>query len=84
MKTKEVDIYYFTGTGNTLLAVKKLKEVLEKNDYKVSLFHLERMDLKKIKKIVGPVKKILRKKGYKPIGAVEIRMFSNLSGNHKN
>lgn len=34
---KPIIIYYFSGTGNTLLLVKKIKEVFEKQKYSVTL-----------------------------------------------
>lgn len=45
---KYIDIYYFSGTGNTLLAVKKMKEVFEKLGYSTSLKRIEIADPSKI------------------------------------
>ncbi len=121
---KTIDFYFFSGTGNTLLVVKKMKEVFENNRIVVNLFHLEKTDPRKIDTnhtiglavpvaeqgtfplvwdfvknmpqanetavfmvdtmlafsggIVGPIRKILKPKGYKPIGAKEICMPNNL------
>lgn len=118
-----LDLYYFSGTGNTLLVVEKLIEIFLKNNIKVNALKIEnskpeKIDTKKttglafpvamqstypfiwdfIKKlpkvngteifmidtlhafsgaIVGPLKKILIKKGYKPIGAKEVIMPNN-------
>ena len=135
MKEKTIDLYYFSGTGNTLLVAKKMKEVFEKNNVQVSLKKIKDTDPTKINTnntiglafpvaaqgtyqfiwewikrmpnvestgketeytnetdvfmidtmglysggIVGPVRKILTKKGYKPIGAKEIIMPNNFS-----
>lgn len=43
-----IDFYCFSGTGNTLLVVKKMIEVFEKNDNIVNLFRLETSDPKEI------------------------------------
>ena len=121
---KIIDFYFFSGTGNTLLVVKKMKEVFERNDITVNLYHLEKTNPKEINTahtiglgvpvaeqgtfplvwdfvknmpqangtiifmvdtmmmfsggIVGPIRKILKPKGYKPIGAREICMPNNL------
>lgn len=126
-KIKTIDFYYFSGTGNTLLVVSKMKETFVKNNINVNLFKIENhlsLDtieiykdhiiglafpvvmqgtypfvwefIRKLPKvygvpifmvdtmmfysggIVGPVKKIVKKKGYIPIGAKEIIMPSNL------
>ncbi len=42
MLKRTIDFYYFSGTGNTLLIVKKMKEVFEKKSIQVNLFHLEK------------------------------------------
>jgi len=42
MTSDSVDIYYFSGTGNTLLVVKKMKEVFERNGLRVGLFRMEK------------------------------------------
>ncbi len=121
-----LDLYYFSGTGNTLLVVEKLIEVFLKNNIKVDAIKIENsktesIDTKKtiglafpvamqstypfiwefIKKLpkangteifmidtlhafsgamVGPLKKLLIKKGYKPIGAKEVIMPNNFRG----
>ncbi|AKL97550.1 EFR1 family ferrodoxin [Endomicrobium proavitum] len=41
MKNKNVDIYFFTGTGNTYLAAKKISEVLTQHEHKVRLANIE-------------------------------------------
>lgn len=45
---KTIDFYYFSGTGNTLLMVKKMKETFERNGVYVTLYPLEKSDPKKI------------------------------------
>ncbi|MDI6724569.1 MAG: EFR1 family ferrodoxin [Methanobacterium sp.] len=121
---KNVDFYYFSGTGNTLMVVKKMAETFEKNGIKVNLHKIEDSVLhdinlehtigiafpvaffstypfvwKFIKSlppangtdifmvdtlggisggIVGPLQKIVKKKGYNPIGAKEIQMPLNI------
>ena len=42
MISDSVGIYYFSGTGNTLLVVKKIKEVFERNGLRVGLFRMEK------------------------------------------
>jgi|GEM_PF-6254993 len=37
MISDSVGIYYFSGTGNTLLVVKKMKEAFERNGLRVGL-----------------------------------------------
>ena len=116
-------IIYFSGTGNTLLVVKKMKEVFEKQSITVNLYRIEKTQAKDLSihtmiglafpvacqgtyqfvwdffkelpwtegtpvfmvdtlaafsgGVVGPLKKIMRNKGYNPIGAREILMPSN-------
>lgn len=41
MKLKNLDIYYFSGTGNTFLAVKKMKDVFEANEVETNLYRIE-------------------------------------------
>lgn len=55
MKTKSVDLYFFTGTGNTFLAAKKIAEVFKENDIKANLINIEKTDPKTIdlSKIIG-------------------------------
>ncbi|MBP7563562.1 MAG: EFR1 family ferrodoxin [Candidatus Cloacimonetes bacterium] len=42
MKSKTVDLYYFSGTGNTYIVTKHIASLLEKNSYKVNLYCLEK------------------------------------------
>ncbi len=124
MKPKNIDFYYFSGTGNTYLVVKKMKETFEENGFPTNMLKIEDsnpedIDLdhtiglgfpisklftyefvwKFIKSlpsadgteifmvdtlggfsggIVGPVREIVEKKGYNPIGACEIIMPPNI------
>ena len=124
MPVNNIDFYYFSGTGNTLLIVKNMKAVFEKKGVVVTLFPIEKTDPSTINVdntiglafpvaeqgtypfvwdfvnalpqaeqtdvfmvdtllafsggIVGPLKKIVQKKGYTPIGALEILMPNNL------
>ncbi|RLF59423.1 MAG: 4Fe-4S ferredoxin [Thermoplasmata archaeon] len=124
MNLKNIDFYYFSGTGNTFLIVKKMKQAFEKNDIKVNLYRLEKTKPKDVDLnntiglgfpvaeqgtypfvwdfvkslpsakgtdiflvdtllaysggIVGPMKQIVKRKGYNPIGAKEILMPNNL------
>ncbi|MCL2144616.1 MAG: EFR1 family ferrodoxin [Endomicrobia bacterium] len=48
MKNKNVDIYFFSGTGNTYLAAKKIEETFEKNGCSVNLLPIEKADPAKI------------------------------------
>ncbi len=119
-----IDFYYFSGTGNTLLVIRKMKEVFESHGMEVNLFRMEKTDPSEVNVshliglgfpvaeqgtypfvwdfisalppaqgtrifmvdtllafsggAVGPVKKIVKAKGYTPIGAKEIRMPNNL------
>jgi len=119
-----INFYYFSGTGNTLLIVKKMKEVFERNGIRANLNRIEKSDpgkvdpnsliglafpvamqgtypfvwdfIKALPKangtpifmvdtlhafsggVVGPVRKIVEKKGYRPLGAMEIVMHNNL------
>ncbi len=128
LNPKNIDFYYFTGTGNTLLVVNEMKNYFISNGYTVNLYKIEKTDPEQINVgndrviglafpvafqstfnflwdffnkmpetqndtkifmvdtlseysggIVGPLKKILAKKGYRPIGAKEIKMPSNLT-----
>lgn len=59
-KTKKVSLYYFSGTGNTLLVCKKFKEELEKVGVKVRLYAMEKespsnIDLKSTIGLAFPV-----------------------------
>ncbi|HML04317.1 MAG TPA: EFR1 family ferrodoxin [Methanobacterium sp.] len=124
MNLKNVDFYFFSGTGNTYLIVKKMKETFEKcgieaNMHKIEDSNPENIDLdhtiglgfpiaelstyefvwefiKALPEakgtkifmvdtlagfsggIVGPIRKIVEKKGYNPIGACEIVMPPNI------
>lgn len=119
-----VDLYYFSGTGNTYLVVKKMKETFEKCGIEANMYKIEDSKPEEINLghtiglgfpiaelstyefvwdfinalpqangtkifmvdtlggvsggIVGPVKKIVEKKGYQPIGACEIVMPPNV------
>ncbi len=118
--THLIDLYWFSGTGNSLFIAEKTKILMESFGYKCSLNPIEKQNNKQIRigntkglivpvamqstypivwefidnlpcsagdeiflidtlgmysgGIKGPVKKIVRSKGYSPIGAVEIRM----------
>lgn len=48
MQLNTIDFYYFSGTGNTLLVIKKMKEIFEENGVKVNLYHLENTNPKDI------------------------------------
>lgn len=120
---KNIDIYWFSGTGNTLLIAKEMKIEFEKMGMKVRLFPIEKTEVKKIDTsvtigivatvamqgtyrivwdfienlpeskgtkcffadtlagysggVLGPVKNILKKKGYKTLSAQEFIMPSN-------
>ncbi|BDU51610.1 EFR1 family ferrodoxin [Haliovirga abyssi] len=55
MLKKDIDIYWFSGTGNTYLITNELKEELEKFNIKVNLFKIEKSNPKNIDtdKIIG-------------------------------
>lgn len=122
-------IYYFSGTGNTLLIAKKMKEAFEKQKYfvilrKITIYesvklesdcHLgivipvaiqstfpivwdfvERLPEGNMRQvffadtmetfsggIVGPMKKSLKAKGYRCIGACEFKMASSMQMSEK-
>ena len=124
MNIKNIDFYYFSGTGNTFLVVKKMVETFQREGINVNLQKIEYSDPSNINLdntigiafpvavfstypfvwdfihslpkaegteifmadtlggfsggIVGPVREIVKKKGYKPIGAFEIQMPSNI------
>jgi ferredoxin len=130
MGQKTIDFYFFSGTGNTLLAVEEMKKVFINNNYIVNIFSIIKSNpsnintkniiglafpvamqstfpfvwefIKKLPKvnktkifmvdtmhsfsgaIVGPLKKVLKKKGYETIGAKEIIMVRNLYTSKKN
>jgi ferredoxin len=48
LKTKIVDIYYFTGTGNTYLAAKKIETILKYNNCTVKINDIIKTDPQKI------------------------------------
>lgn len=119
-----VDFYYFSGTGNTLLVVKKMQETFENNGINANLYRIEDSDPENVNLkhtiglgfpiaelstyefvwkfikslpqsngteifmvdtlggfsggIVGPMREIVKKKGYNPIGAKEIIMPPNI------
>ncbi|MDD5091513.1 MAG: EFR1 family ferrodoxin [Candidatus Wallbacteria bacterium] len=48
MKTQSIDFYYFSGTGNTLLAVETFSEVISKKGFSVRILRLEKSDPRQI------------------------------------
>jgi len=122
-ENREIHLYWFSGTGNTLFIVKEIKKLLEARNLAVKIFPIETTDPGKIDHkalqgfvipvagqgtypflwrffkelpaaegvpcffvdtlamysggILGPVKKILKKKGFIPLGAKEIIMPFN-------
>ncbi len=124
MHINDIDFYYFSGTGNTLLVVKKMSETFEKNGINVNIHKIEESDpsiinlehtigiafpvavlstypfvwefIKSLPKaegtdifmvdtlggfsggIIGPMREIVKKQGYNPIGAKEIQMPANI------
>ncbi len=120
---EKIDIYCFSGTGNTLLAAREMAEVFRQRGLEVRLLALEKSDPAAVDLsrtlglafpvaaqstyplvwdfidrlppgrgagvfmvdtlhsfsggIVGPLRKILTRKGYRPLGAKEIRMPNN-------
>lgn len=132
--SKEIDYYWFSGTGNTLTVVRRMKDEFEKNGFTVNLKPIEKSDpadidcgktigfgipvaeqgtypfiwdfIKGLPEcsgtrvffvdtmmaysggIIGPVGKILKRKGYILTGAREIKMphnfFVRSSGSGKN
>ncbi|AZR74534.1 4Fe-4S ferredoxin [Anoxybacter fermentans] len=123
MGLNTIDFYYFSGTGNTQLVVKKMRDIFVEKGINVNLYRLEKAVPQDINlnhtlglgfpvaaqstypfvwdfvnrlpdtdgteifmvdtlavysgAIVGPLKRVLNKKGYKTIGAKEIIMPSN-------
>jgi NAD-dependent dihydropyrimidine dehydrogenase PreA subunit len=119
-----IDLYFFSGTGNTLLVVKKMRDTFEENGIDVNLCRIEGSNPDKINLehvigiafpvavlstypfvwdfikalpdangtqifmvdtlggfsggIVGPLREIVKNKGYAPIGAMEIQMPLNI------
>ena len=49
MRAKKANFYFFSGTGNTFLVIKKIKEVFEKNNIEVNLHRIEETNPRKIK-----------------------------------
>jgi len=124
MIKEQVDIYYFSGTGNTLLAAREMKKTFEEKGLNCALHRIETSDPQKIDLThaiglafpiaafttyplvldfiyrmpeakgtkafalstmgglslcaMGPLKRILKQKGYLPIGAKQVIMPSNL------
>ena len=123
-KNQNIDLYYFSGTGNTLLVTKKMVETFKDNGINANLFKIEDSNPEDVNLehtiglgfpvaelstydfvwkfikalpeangtnifmvdtlggvsggIVGPVREIVKKKGYNPIGAKEIIMPPNI------
>lgn len=121
---KDIDFYYFSGTGNTMLATHKMAEVFKENGWNVDLHRIEYSKASDINTdnmiglgfpvaifstynlvwdfikslpevngteifmmdtlgggsggMVGPLRHLLEKKGYKPIGSCEIQMPINI------
>lgn len=121
----KVRMYYFSGTGNTYLIAKKMKDKFEEKDYKCTLESIVDSNLVENNKdeligiffpvaiqstyplvwdfvnrlgygngqsifmvdtleafsggVVGPMKKTLKEKAYNCIGAVEIKMATNMA-----
>jgi len=48
MDLKNIDLYFFSGTGNTFLAVKKMQKTFEKNGINVNLYRIEDSDPEKV------------------------------------
>ncbi len=44
MKKNEIDLYYYSGTGNTLLIIKEMAQVLEENAITVNMHRIEKTD----------------------------------------
>ncbi|MEI6080424.1 MAG: EFR1 family ferrodoxin [bacterium] len=42
MDIKKVDLYYFSGTGNTLLACRKMKDIFDRADVETRLYAMEK------------------------------------------
>lgn len=121
---KYIDFYYFSGTGNTMLVVRKMVEIFQDKGYIVNLEKMEISESSEVNTehviglgfpvailstynlvwnfikslpevqgtevfmvdtmggysggLVGPLRAILEKKGYQPIGACEIVMPVNI------
>jgi len=48
LKNKAIDIYFFTGTGNTYIATKKIAEILETNGCTVGINDISRTNFKNV------------------------------------
>lgn len=48
MKHNNINIYTFSGTGNTLIVAKKLKKIFDKNSYNANVYRMEAVDPKNI------------------------------------
>ena len=48
MDLKTVDFYYFSGTGNTFLVVKKMQETFQKNGIEAKMHRIENSDPEKV------------------------------------
>lgn len=130
MENKNIDLYWFSGTGNTKIAVNELYSYFEKNKFNINRFRIEKSNPEEINTenalglafpiaycstypfiwdfiekipetytntevfllttlggysggILAPLKKMLKKKGYNPIGAKEIIMPNNFSSRHR-
>ncbi len=121
---KSIDFYYFSGTGNTMLVVRKMADIFREKGYNVQLEMMEYSNGSKVNiehaiglgfpvailstynlvwdfikslpevngteifmvdtlggysgGLVGPLRAILERKGYQPIGACEIVMPINI------
>jgi len=125
MSITQIDFYYFSGTGNTELVVKKMRDVFASHKIPVSVNRIEKSDPKKINLnntigiafpvamfstyplvwdfvkalpeangnqvfmvdtcgassyggVIGHMKSVLKKKGYRPLFAKEIVMPENI------
>ncbi len=120
---EKIDIYCFSGTGNTLLAARAMAEVFRERWVETRLFPLEKSDPSRVDLsrtlglafpvaaqstyplvwdfidrlpsgrgagvfmvdtlhsfsggMVGPLRKVMTRKGYRPLGAREIKMPNN-------
>jgi ferredoxin/flavodoxin len=121
---KSIDFYYFSGTGNTMLVVRKMAEIFQEEGYIVNFEKMEISESSEVNTghtiglgfpvailstynlvwdfvkslpdvqgtevfmvdtmggysggLVGPLRVILERKGYQPIGACEIVMPVNI------
>ena len=48
MNLKTIDFYYFSGTGNTFLVVKKMQETFQKNGIEAKMHRIENSDPEKV------------------------------------